>query len=244
MTGGTPSVWTFLGASPLIWLLATLLAYRAALAIHAWTGASPLAHPVAVAVAILVAVLGITRTPYQAYFDGAQAIHFLLGPATVALAIPLYQQARAIRRDWFALLCAAATGSVASVVSAMGIAWLLGASDSTVLSMAAKSVTMPIAMGITEKIGGSLSLTSALVMLTGVLGATLAKAILDALRITDPGICGFALGVSAHGIGTARALQIHPEMGAFSGLAMGLSGVLTALLLPMFLGFLRAHGML
>lgn len=225
----------YLTTSPLIWLMATLLAYRFALDFYKRAAFHPLVHPVAVSVAILAAVLSITRTPYKTYFDATQYIHFLLGPATVALAIPLYRQVKAIRRNWFALLCAAALGSATSVVTAMGIAWLLGASRTTVLSMAAKSVTMPIAMGITEKIGGSSSLTSALVMLTGILGATTTQGILKRLKINDAGTCGFALGVAAHGIGTSRAIQLNQEMGAFSGLAMGLSGVLTALLLPLFL---------
>jgi putative effector of murein hydrolase len=115
----------------------------------------------------------------------------------------------------------------------MGIAWALGASPATVLSLAPKSVTMPIAMGVSEKIGGLQSLTAVLVMVTGIIGASTARWIFNVLKIDDHAVRGFALGVTSHGIGTARAFQVSEEMGAFSGLAMGLSGVLTALLLPL-----------
>jgi predicted murein hydrolase (TIGR00659 family) len=232
--------WAYLSTSPLIWLLATLFAYRLSLAIYQMAGSSPLAHPVALSVAMLVLFLGIARVPYETYFDGARFIHFLLGPATVALAIPLYGQLKVIRRSWFRLMCGAVLGSAASIVTAMGIASFLGASRMTVLSMAAKSVTMPIAIGITEKIGGTPSLTSALVMLTGILGATTTQRVLKRMGITDSSTCGFALGVAAHGIGTSRAIQLNQEMGAFSALAMGLSGVLTALLLPLILRLLTS----
>jgi putative effector of murein hydrolase len=199
---------------------------------HRRTHFSPLAHPVAVSTVILVTVLTIAKVDYKTYFDGARFIHFLLGPATVALAVPLYWQIRNVKRNWLGLLCGALLGSASSVVVAMGVASLLGASHATVLSMAAKSVTMPIAIGLTEKIGGTPSLTSAIVMLTGVFGAATTQGVLRRLGISDPHICGFALGVAAHGIGTSRALQTSEEMGAFAGLAMGLAGILTAVLVP------------
>lgn len=233
MTPEISAVWVYLSTSPLLGLTATLLAYQLAYAIYARMKFNPLANPVAIAVAILVLILVATKTPYQAYFDGAQFVHFLLGPATVALAIPLYQQAGKLKRDWLALLAGAVLGSAAAIATAMGVAWLLGASPATIMSIAPKSVTTPIAMGIAEKIGGLPSLTAVLVITTGILGATLARGILNFLKISDHGIRGFALGVTAHGIGTARAFQVSDEMGAFAGLAMGVSGVLTALLLPL-----------
>lgn len=232
MTPHFNGVWVYLSASPLLWLTATLLAYQLAYALYARTKFNPLANPVALAVALLVLILTATHTPYQTYFDGAQFVHFLLGPATVALAIPLYQQIEKLKRDWFALLAGVVLGSATAIATAMGIAWALGASRVTILSIAPKSVTTPIAMGISEKIGGLPSLTAVLVISTGILGATLARSILNLLKVDDHGIRGFALGVTAHGIGTARAFQVSEEMGAFSGLAMGMSAVLTALLLP------------
>ncbi|MDO8652037.1 MAG: LrgB family protein [Undibacterium sp.] len=231
-------IWVYLAGTPLLGLTATLLAYQCAFAIYSKSKMNPLANPVAIAVALLVLVLSLTNTSYQTYFSGAQFVHFLLGPATVALAVPLYQQLNKLKRHWFAFLMAAILGSATAIAVAMGTGWLLGASPVTILSLAPKSVTMAIAMGIADKIGGLPSLTAVLVMLTGILGATMARSILQAIKITDDSIGGFALGVSAHGIGTARAFQVSPEMGAFAGLAMGISGLITALLLPLALRLL------
>ncbi|MGH8807243.1 MAG: LrgB family protein [Noviherbaspirillum sp.] len=228
-------IWVYLAASPLLGLTATLLAYQLAYAIYARSKFNPLVNPVAIAVALLVLILMLTDTPYRTYFEGAQFVHFLLGPATVALAIPLYLQLDKLKRNWFALLASALAGGAAAIATAMVVAWALGASPATVLSIAPKAVTMPIAMGVAEKIGGLPSLTAVLVMLTGILGATTARWIFNLLKIHDHSVRGFALGVTSHGIGTARAFQVSEEMGAFSGLAMGLSGVLTALLLPFML---------
>jgi len=226
------AVWVYLAASPLLGLTATLIAYQVAYFIYTKCKFSPLANPVAISVALIVTVLLSTHTSYQTYFAGAQFVHFLLGPATVALAVPLYQQMNRLRYQWKAFLVGAVLGSASAIATAMLMANVLGASRVTVLSLASKSVTMAIAMGVSEKVGGLPSLTAALVMLTGILGAMMASGILDVLRIRDDAIRGFALGVSAHGIGTARAFQINQEMGAFAGLAMGLSGLITAIFLP------------
>lgn len=232
------TVWVYLAGSPLLWLTATLLAYKIATLVYEKSGRSPLANPVAISVIILVGVLYATGTPYKTYFDGAQFVHFLLGPVTVALAIPLYQQFDKLKRNWLALLAGSLIGGIAAIASAMGVAWLLGASPLTILSMAPKSVTIPIAMGVTEKIGGLPTLTVVMVMLTGVFGAGIAQYVFRAMKIKDDVTCGFALGATAHGVGTARAFQVSEEMGAFSGLAMGLSGILTAVLLPLALKLL------
>jgi predicted murein hydrolase (TIGR00659 family) len=238
MTPGISKIWVYLSASPLLWLTATLLAYQVAYALYARSKFNPLVNPVAIAVALLVTILVSTGTAYETYFEGAQFVHFLLGPATVALAIPLYQQMNKLRRNWVALLASALAGCTAAIGSAMGIAWTLGASPATILSLAPKAVTMPIAMGVAEKIGGLPSLTAVLVMVTGILGATSARWIFNVLRIDDHAVRGFALGLTSHGIGTARAFQVSEEMGAFSGLAMGVAGVLTALLVPVVLKLL------
>jgi predicted murein hydrolase (TIGR00659 family) len=235
MTTDFTKIWVYLSASPLLWLTATLIAYQVAYAVYARSRFNPLVNPVALAVAFLVLILAVTDTPYKTYFEGAQFVHFLLGPATVALAIPLYQQFEKLKRNWFALLTSALLGGASAVATAMGVAWALGASPATVLSLAPKAVTMPIAMGIAEKVGGLPSLTAVMVMLTGILGATIARFIFNWMKIDDHSVRGYALGVTSHGIGTARAFQVSDEMGAFSGLAMGLSGVLTALLLPLVL---------
>lgn len=218
---------------PISWLLATLLAYQLALQVHRRCGNSAWLHPVAVATVILVSLLLLTGVDYATYFEGGRYIHVLLGPATVALAVPLYHQLARLRRDWFALLAGALFGSAAAIAIAMVCAALLDASQATVISMSVKSVTMPIALGLTEKFGGVVSLTSALVMLTGILGGALTQPLLALFNIREVHIAGFTLGVVAHGIGTARAIQGGQEMGAFAGLAMGLAGLLTALLLPL-----------
>jgi predicted murein hydrolase (TIGR00659 family) len=224
--------WVYLAASPLLGLTMTLLAYQGATWLHRRSGGHPLANPVLLAVAVLVALLALTGTSYQTYFDGAQFVHFLLGPATVALAIPLYAQFDRLRRMALPLLGALLVGSLTAALSAVAIGGLLGASEATQLSLAPKSVTTPIAMGIAERIGGLPSLTAILVIATGILGAMGASFIYRALKIEDDAVRGFALGIASHGIGTARAFQESEQAGAFAGLAMGLNGLMTALLLP------------
>ncbi len=228
-------IWVYLAASPLLGLTLTLLAYQVAVLVNQRCNDTPLANPVLLAVAALVLLLWATGTPYRIYFDGAQFVHFLLGPATVALAIPLHAQLGRLKRMAGPLLVALLAGSLSAALSAVLIGHLLGASDTTLLSMAPKSVTTPIAMGIAERIGGLPSLTAVLVILTGILGATGAQGLFALLRIHDPAVRGFALGTASHGIGTARAFQSGEEAGAFSALAMGLNGLLSAALLPGFM---------
>lgn len=233
MTRELHEIWVYLAASPLLGLTVTLVAYQAGYWLYRKSGHNPLVNPVLLAVVALVAVLKLTDVDYLTYFEGAQFVHFLLGPATVALAIPLFQQLRQLRRSLLAILVAVVAGSVTAALSAVGIAWALGASRETLLSLAPKSVTTPIAMGIAEKIGGLPSLTAVLVILTGMTGAMLATYTLNLLRIGDWRARGLAIGVASHGIGTARAILVHPLAGAFAGLAMGLNGIATALLLPL-----------
>ena len=233
MTPKLADVWVYLSATPLLWLTVTLVVYQAAYWLYKRAGFHPLANPVAISIAVLVIVLKVSETPYQTYFDGAQFVHFLLGPATVALAIPLFAQFDKLRRAWLPILGGLAVGSLTAIVSAVGIAWMLGASPVTLISLAPKSVTTPIAMGIAERLGGLPSLTAVLVVSTGIVGAVSAKYVLDALRIRDHAVRGFSVGVAAHGIGTARAFQLSEEAGAFAGLGMGLNGLATALIFPM-----------
>ena len=232
MTPKLADVWVYLSATPLLWLTVTLVVYQAAYWLYKRAGFHPLANPVAISIAVLVIVLKVSETPYQTYFDGAQFVHFLLGPATVALAIPLFAQFDKLRRAWLPILGGLTVGSLTAIVSAVGIAWMLGASPVTLISLAPKSVTTPIAMGIAERLGGLPSLTAVLVVSTGIVGAVSAKYVLDALRIRDHAVRGFSVGVAAHGIGTARAFQLSEEAGAFAGLGMGLNGLATALVFP------------
>jgi len=242
MTPGIVDLWVYLSRSPLLWLTLTLLAYQAATAIHRRTGGHPLANPVLIAVAILVLLLSATGTDYQTYFSGAQFVHFLLGPATVALAIPLYTHFNRVKAMLVPIVAGLFAGSLAAIVSAVAVARWLGASLPTQLSLAPKSVTTPIAMGIAERIGGIPSLTAVVVVMTGVVGAVCARPVFAALKMHNPAIEGFAIGVAAHGIGTARAFQMSEQSGAFAALAMGLNGALTALLLPGIAAWLNSVG--
>ena len=226
------SIWVYLSATPLLGLTMTLAVYSIAYQLYTYANSNPLLNPVVTSVAVLIIFLLATDTPYQAYFEGGQFVHFLLGPATVALAVPLYQQFSKLRKLWLPVSIALISGVVIGALSSIGIAWLLGASLQTQLSLTPKSVTAPVAMGISEQIGGLPSLTAVLVVATGIIGAVIGTKLFALMRIKDDSVKGIAMGVTAHGIGTARAFQISPEMGAFSGMAMALSAFASAVILP------------
>ncbi len=228
-------IWSYLARGPLLWLTLTLVAYVVADALSAWAGRAPLANPVLIAVILLGLTLWGTGTPYAVYFEGAQFVHFLLGPATVALAVPLYLQGARVRRAILPVLAGLTVGSVVAVVSALWIARALGVAPETLAALAPKSTTAPVAIGIAQSLGGSPTLAAVLVLITGMVGAVVATPLLNALRVRDWRARGLATGVAAHGIGTARAFQVHPQAGAFAGIGMGLNAILTALLAPMVL---------
>lgn len=233
MHSNLTDIWVYLAQTPLLWLTLTLGVYLGADWLYLRTNRLPLLNPVLLAIVVLVGVLALTRTPYPVYFDGAQFVHFLLGPATVALAIPLYTYFGRLRQMLLPLLGALLIGSVIGVLAGVLIGQASGLSESVVRSLAPRSITTPIAMGVAEQVGGIPSLTAVLVILTGMIGALAANEVLLLLRIRDNSVRGFAIGLASHGIGTARALQLNTEMGAFAGLAMGLNGALTALLAPL-----------
>lgn len=239
MSGEVSQLWVYLSTSPLLWLTATLLAYQLGLWCFKRLGYSPLAHPVVIAIFILVMLLKFSATDYQTYFRGAQFIHFLLGPATVALAIPLYREVAMIRKTFWPIAFTLLFGSLTAIASAVGIAWLLGGERVLLLTLAPKSVTTPIAMGIAEQIGGLPSLTAVAVVLTGITGVVLGDLVLNLARVRDEAARGMAFGIASHGIGTAHAMQQSRITGAFSALAMALNGLLTALLLPLLISLLR-----
>jgi predicted murein hydrolase (TIGR00659 family) len=187
---------------------------------------------VLIAVAVIALVLWSTGTSYPVYFEGAKFVHFLLGPATVALAIPLYENRRIVLRALAPMVLALAAGSLTAIVSAVAIAKLFGVPDPVLVSLAPKSVTAPVGMGITEMLGGDPALTAILVILTGVIGAIAVTPLMNALRMTDWRARGFSVGLASHGIGTARAFQVNSLAGTFAGIAMGLNALVTALLLP------------
>lgn len=225
-------IWVYLSTSPLLGLTLTLLAYQGAFWIYKRAGFHPLANPVLISIALLATLLLATGTPYAAYFDGAQFVHFLLGPATVALAIPLHAQWPRLKAMALPLIIALVLGSLTAALSAWGIGALFGGSRESLMSLAPKSVTTPIAMGVAERLGGLPSLTAVLVISAGIIGAVCARSLYKALRIQDHAVRGFAIGLASHGIGTARAFQVSEQAGAFAALAMGLNGLITALSLP------------
>ena len=230
--------WVYLSASPLFHLTLTLVAFQAANWVFEKAGRNPLLNPVLGAVLVVVAVLLATGTEYGTYFEGAQFVHFLLGPATVALAVPLYRQWYRVRRSALAITASLLAGSLTAILSAIGVAWILGGSSEVLASVAPKSVTAPVAMAIAKELGGLPSLTAVLVIVTGILGAMFGPKVLDIIGVTDWRARGLAIGTASHGIGTARALQVNETAGAFSGLAMGLNALATALLLPIIWGVL------
>jgi predicted murein hydrolase (TIGR00659 family) len=225
-------LWVYLAATPLAGLTMTLVAYALGFALYSRAGLHPLANPVLIAVAVIVLCLRLGDVEYRTYFAGAQFVHFLLGPAVVGLAVPLARVWPEMRRLAVPVAGALAVGSVVALATAVGIAWALGASPGTLASLAPKSVTAPIAMGIAERIGGVAALAAVFAVATGIIGAALGKYVLDAVRVRDWRARGFAMGLAAHGIGTARAFQVNEEAGTYAGLAFGLHGAFAAFLLP------------
>ena len=225
-------IWTYLARGPLLWLTATLAAYAVGDALFRASGRRPYVNAVLIAVLLLALLLWASGTPYPTYFEGAQFVHFLLGPATVSLALPLWEALPRLRRAALPILAALVAGSATAAASALAIAHAFGVQGETLASLAAKSATAPVAIGVAEALGGSPTLTAVLVILTGITGAIVATPLLNALRIRDWRARGLAVGVAAHGIGTARAFQVHPVAGAFAGLGMGLNAILTALIAP------------
>lgn len=235
MTPALPiaEIWVYLAGSPLFALLLTLAAYEIGVTIYERANRNPFANPVAIAVIIVAIGISLIDMPYTKYFEGAQFIHFLLGTATVALAVPIYQCWDSLRGKVLPLITSLLCGGAVSILTAVFTARLFGADMTIQKAMLAKSVTAPIAMGVAERISASPTLTAVFAVCTGVIGAILARYILDALRLTAWWQRGFAIGVAAHGIGTSRAMSIHPEAGAFAGLAMGMHGVAGAVLIPL-----------
>ena len=226
-------LWVYLAATPLAGLTMTLVAYVLGFALYTRAGLHPLANPVLIAVVVIVLCLRLGDVAYRTYFAGAQFVHFLLGTATVALAVPIYEGLSQLRGRIVPLFAALLSGGVVSIASAVGIARWLGADDAIVGGMYAKSVTAPIAMGIAERIHVSPTLTAVFAVTTGIVGAVLARFVLNLVGSKEWWQRGFALGVAAHGIGTARAFSLNGEAGTFASLGMGLHGILGAVLIPL-----------
>jgi putative effector of murein hydrolase len=226
------ALWTPLEPSPLLWLGATLLAYMFGQTIQRACRGSPMANPVLIAILLMAALLKITGTPYQTYFAGAQFIHFLLGPATVALAVPLARNVNHVRRSLHGVGLALLAGSLTSVLSGVGVVWLLGGSRVVALSMAPKAVTTPIAMAVAQQAGGLPALTAALAIAGGIIAAVVGETLLRHLHIDDWRAHGLAAGVAGSGVAAAQVAPRDGLAAAFAAVGIGLNGLLTAVIVP------------
>lgn len=219
--------------SPLFALVLTLSAYKAAEYLSDRFARPAWLNPVLIAILAVMASLWALELDYEVYFDGAWILHFLLGPATVALAVPLYREARKLGKNAMAILVSVIIGALTATGLALALGLAFGLDDAIRASLAPKTVTTPVAMDLADLLGGWPSLAAALVILAGILGAVALPPLLTGLGLRDQRAQGLALGVASHGIGTARALQIARRAGAYSALAMGSSALLTALVLPL-----------
>ena len=202
-------------------------------------GGSALANPVLIAVLLVAAALKATGIPFAAYAEGVRPLSLLLGPATVALALPLCRNWARIRQALLPVLAGVGAGAATAAVSAVAIAAALGGSDLLLRSIATKSATAAISMAVAQEIRGDPALAAGLAVLTGISGAVICTAVLDVAGVRDQRARGLATGVTAHGIGTARMLALDAEAGAFSGLAMGLAGFAVGVLVPLAAAWLR-----
>jgi predicted murein hydrolase (TIGR00659 family) len=225
-------IWVYLSGSPLLALFITLAAYQVGLFVYQKSKQNPLANPVAITIVLVASFIQIIDMPYDTYFKGAQFIHFLLGSATVSLAIPIYRGLGSLKKRSFPLLVSLGVGGGVSILSAVGIASLLGADKTILGAMYSKSVTAPIAMGIAERIGTSPTLTAIFAVITGILGSILAPYVLNGIGMKEWWQRGFAIGVGAHGLGTSRAFSINHEAGTYASLAMGMHGIAGAVAIP------------
>jgi predicted murein hydrolase (TIGR00659 family) len=232
----------FLAATPLLWLSLTLGAYLVAVAVNERCNKMPLLNPTLLAITLVVVVLTVTGTSYKRYFDGAQFVHFLLGPAIVAMAIPLYRHTEMIRKSAGALFAGLGIGCATAILSSVLLTRALGSGRELWLSMAPKSATAAISMAVSGKIGGVPALTAVLTISTGITGACLASYVLRLVGVKEWHARGFAMGLSSHGIATARAFQENEIAGTFAGLAMALNGIATAAFVPLIVKLLDRVG--
>lgn len=229
----------YIQSTPLVWLILTLGAFKFGIIVYEKFDKHTLLQPIIIAYAIIMSTLFITGASYEEYFKGVEIIHFFLGPATVALALPLYKNLKYIKSLFLPIMITLVIAGVFSIVIAVALLWAFDAQLPTILSMTTKSITAPIAIITSEQIGAIPSLAVGFVIITGIIGALLGTAIFKLINIKHDTSKGFALGVISHGIGTARAIEISEKAAAFSALAMGLSGIFTAVFLPLIIQYLK-----
>lgn len=228
-------IWVYLQAEPLFWLTLTIGSYLIADFIYRKSNLFPLLNPVALSVLLVSLILISFNIQYERYFDGAKFIHFLLGPATVALAIPIYRKWDLIVSNSKAILISLILGSFFAIFITYVLSLQFKLQEELIFSLLPRSVTAPIAMGISEIIGGIPSLTAIITLITGVVGASLGVFVFDLMKLKKMEARGFSLGLASHGIGTARAMSRDKNAGVFAAVGMGLSGLITSIIVPLFL---------
>jgi len=231
------ALYAYVTTTPLVWIIVTISAYKIGILVYEKSGKNALLQPIVVAYMIMLPILLVAKIPYQQYFESVSIIHFILGPATVALALPLYKNLKLIRSYFMPIVATLVLGSAFTILSALGILWLFDASSATMLSMTTKSVTAPITIITAQDIGAVPSLAMGFVVITGLLGALFGNFIFKLLRIKHDAAKGFALGLISHAIGIARSVEISDKAAAFAALAMGLVGVFIAVVLPLIVGW-------
>lgn len=215
----------------------TFVVYVAARAIHRATGIA-LLNPILVSIAVIIAFLYGNGISYETYNAGGSLIDFWLKPAVVALGVPLYRQLSAIRKQLLPILLAEVAGCVAGIITVVLLAETLGATREVAVSLAAKSVTTPIAMEVTSSLGGIPALTAAVVVATGIFGGMTGFKVMRLSHVYSPIAQGLSMGTAAHALGTSAAMDVGYRYGAFSSLGLTLNGLLTALLAPTILALM------
>ena len=229
----------YISSTPLTWLILTLGSFKLGIIIYEKFDKHTLLQPIIISYVIIMSALLITGVSYEEYFKGVEIIHFFLGPATVALALPLFNNLKHIKSLFVPIMITLVVAGVFSILISVGLLWVLDAKLPTILSMTTKSITAPIAIITSEQIGAIPSLAVGFVIITGIIGALLGTGIFKLMKIKHDTSKGFALGVISHGIGTARAIEISEKAAAFAALAMGLSGIFTAVFLPLVIQFVK-----
>ncbi|MFC0268016.1 LrgB family protein [Kushneria aurantia] len=224
---------------PALAIVITLIAYMLAGSLHRAMHYPAWAPPMLTGSLMLALMIFLLPLSYSSYYSAAHWLTLLLGPATVGLAIPLFEQFQHIRRLLIPIMVSLIVGSVSACGATLAIAWALGLSPDLLASLAPKAVTTPIAVGISEGLGGYPALTAGVVTVTGILAASVIPVLARLLNCREPGVMGFALGLNGHGLGTARAFTLDPQAGALASLAMGLNGALSAVALPLLAGWLH-----
>ena len=188
---------------------------------------SPLVNPLLISIVLTISALLLLKIDYQSYYSGAQYLSWLLTPATVALAVPLYEQFELLKHNAAAIFAGIIAGVLSSLGSVLGLAVLFGFSHEEYVTFLPKSITTAVGMGVSEELGGIVPITAGVIIVTGVLGNILAEVVLKLFRITEPVAKGIALGTSAHAIGTAKAMELGEAEGAMSSLSIAVSGIIT-----------------